>query len=188
MLLRQFLIIALSVLGASTIGRAQATSTGEGSNAVPSDSIVWVDYARGVETAKAENKPMLVFFYRDTCPYCRKLGETALKDTTLAEYLNANFIPIRVSTESRRVVALDSLQLTEAQLANDSWMIRGVPAMWLLEPNGCRIKKLVGLKACSEVLTSLKSVAEHTYGDCPNLPLAKPKVATPAPDSTNKTN
>jgi thioredoxin-related protein len=187
MFVRQLLIFAFSVLGLSVVARAQAAPVDGSKETVPSDSIVWVDYARGVETAKAENKPMLVFFYRDTCPYCRKLRETALTDTTLAEYLNANFIPIRVSTESRRLVVLDSLQLTEAQLANENWKIRGVPAMWLLEPNGCRVKKLVGLKACSEVLTSLKEIAEHTYGDCPDLPLAKPKVA-PAPDSTSKSN
>ncbi len=149
--------------------------------------INWIDYARGVQMAKAANKPMLVYFYRDSCPYCRKLKAGALTDSSLAVYLNSNFVPIRINTESQKMVTLDSIRLTESQLANENWMIRGVPAMWLLEPDGCRIKKMVGLQACGDVLSSLKQVVEHTYGDCPNLPLAKPRPAAKA-DTTTKTN
>jgi thioredoxin-related protein len=178
-------LVALLIF-AGSVNAQQPLATSNGLP-VTADIIKWSSYAEGVQKAKAEHKPMLVFFYRDTCPYCQKLKSGAFTDTSLADYLNSNFVPIHVNTESRRPVVLDTLKLTESQLANESWQIRGVPAMWLLEPDGCRIKKLVGLQACGSVLTSLHEVAEHTYGDCPNLPLAKPKVAA-KPDSTAKTN
>lgn len=186
MLICRALIRLLGGLLVSGIAFAGEVPTGaEIERSVP-DTIVWLDYASGMEIAKAENKPMLVFFYRDSCPYCRKLNQGAMTDTSLAVYLNENFVPIRVNTESRKLVTLDSLKITEAQLANENWQIRGVPAMWLLEPDGCRIKKLVGLKACGDVQVSLHEIAEHQYGDCPNLPLAKPKA--PPADSTKRAN
>lgn len=183
--MRQLIPVIIAIL--ALMAAVNAQSIPALSTADDPDTIVWLDYARGIETAKAENKPMLLYFYRDSCPYCQKLKQGALVDTALAGYLNKNFIPIRVNTESRRQVALDSLKITESQLANEKWLVRGVPAMWLLEPDGCRIKKLGGLKACGNVLVDLQQVVAKSYGDCPNLPLAPPKPVAAA-DSTKKTN
>ena len=182
----QKILLAIAAILVLIVNAAAQTATPTPSSETV-DSIVWLDYARGVATAKAENKPMLVFFYRDSCPYCQKLKHGALLDTTLSAYLNDNFIPIKVNTESRQPVILDSLKISEAQLANEKWLVRGVPCMWLLEPDGCRIKKLVGVKACSSVLNDLKVITAKSYGDCPNLPLAPPKPVAAA-DSTKKTN
>lgn len=179
MLIRLIVIWFLGAVLLPNIATAGETATAAEVESQIHDTIDWVDYANGTAVARAENKPMLVFFYRDSCPYCRKLNQGAMTDTALVQYLNEKFVPIRVNTESRKPVVLDSLQITEAQLANENWQIRGVPAMWLLEPDGCRIKKLVGLKACSDVLISLREVAEHLYGDCPDLPLAKPRTTSP---------
>ncbi|MGB5108053.1 MAG: thioredoxin fold domain-containing protein [Candidatus Zixiibacteriota bacterium] len=175
--MRRFVLVLIALSAFSAAAFAQDSP----------DTIVWLDYARGVETAKAENKPMLVYFYRDSCPYCRKLGHGALLDTTLAVYINENIIPIKVNTESRRPVAIDSLRITEFQLANDKWLVRGVPCMWLLEPDGCRVKKLVGVKQCSGVLANLQELTAKSYGDCPNLPLA-PQPRAVGADSTKKAN
>lgn len=175
-------VIAIALVLNPIAARAEVDSTAT----APRDSISWNDYTSGLILAASSDKPILLFFHRDSCPYCRKLIGGALTDSTLIRYINSNFIPISVNSESRHAVISDSRPMTEAQLAKE-WASTAVPAIWLLEPDGCRIKKLVGLKACTGMMTSLQEVRDKTYGECPNAPLVKPKIVT-QPDSVKKTN
>ena len=154
----------------------------------PADSVTWLDYQQGVAAAKQTGKPMLVFFYRNTCPFCQEVLSSTLKtDTSTIQYINANFVPIHVDIESKAPMTVDNVTTTEARFAYVNWSMSSVPCMWLLESNGCRIKKLRGMRACKKVLASLQEVHDHTYGDCPNAPLVDPKPApkiTPAAATT----
>lgn len=180
-----FVVTAVLLLAASPAALPAVDSLG----VVATDSIAWHDYTSGMALAARVDQPVLLFFYRDTCPYCRKLKAGALTDTSLIHYINANFIPIRVNTESQLAVISNAQPMTEAQLAAKVWRSTAVPAIWLLESDGCRIKKLVGLKACSNMLASLQEVHAKAYGECPNAPLVPPKVPPPAAvDSTARKN
>lgn len=51
-------------------------------------------YATASKTAKAENKPMLVFMNKPGCGSCAYMKENVFTDAAVVAYLNDNFISI----------------------------------------------------------------------------------------------
>jgi len=53
------------------------------------------DWTKALTEAQDENKPILVNFYTDACPACRKMDQTTFLDADLVEFLEANFINLK---------------------------------------------------------------------------------------------
>lgn len=61
-----------------------------------SSSINWLyDSQEALKQAQAENKPIMVNFYTDICPACRKLDQSAFSDKKATEFVNKNFICLK---------------------------------------------------------------------------------------------
>jgi len=63
------------------------------------DSITWHSYKEGMVLSKIEKKKVFLHFYADWCGFCRKMANTTFKDPALINYLNDNFMPVRVNTD-----------------------------------------------------------------------------------------
>ena len=63
------------------------------------DSINWRSYEEGMAVSKIEKKKVFLHFYADWCGFCRQMANTTFKDNALIDYLNENFMPIRVNTD-----------------------------------------------------------------------------------------
>lgn len=87
----------------------------------------WLDgangYARGMEQAQSTGKPMLVYFYTDWCPYCRKFENNLLPQPEVKKALE-NFIQIRINPEKGA---------REGRLA-DQYRVRGYPSVYFFNP------------------------------------------------------
>ena len=61
-----------------------------------SGPVKWQDsWSEALQQAQAQNKPILINFYTDVCPACRKLDRETYTDEELSGFLNANFINLR---------------------------------------------------------------------------------------------
>lgn len=61
-----------------------------------SSSINWLyDEQEALRQAQAENKPILVNFFTDICPACRKLDQGAFSDQKVTDFVNKNFICLK---------------------------------------------------------------------------------------------
>ncbi len=70
-----FLTSIISHLGANSL------------NLKPAD-----DYDKIIKVAQESQKNVLLFIYRDGCPWCRKLKENTFHDKKVIKYINDNFI------------------------------------------------------------------------------------------------
>ncbi|HEY9696930.1 MAG TPA: thioredoxin domain-containing protein [Trichocoleus sp.] len=78
----------------------------------PIDWWTWCDEA--LEKAKQENKPIFLSIGYSSCHWCTVMEGEAFSDPTIAEYMNANYVPIKVDREERP--DLDSIYMQALQL------------------------------------------------------------------------
>lgn len=72
----------------------------------------WCDQA--LEKARAENKPIFLSIGYSSCHWCTVMEGEAFSDPAVAEYMNANFLPIKVDREERP--DLDSIYMQALQM------------------------------------------------------------------------
>lgn len=78
----------------------------------PIDWWMWCDEA--LEKAKQENKPIFLSIGYSSCHWCTVMEGEAFSDPAIAEYMNANFVPVKVDREERP--DLDSIYMQALQL------------------------------------------------------------------------
>lgn len=108
---KQFFLIACFIFTWSVFGVSYA------------ESINWKSYDNGIAIAKHENKKIFLHFYADWCYYCKKMENETFKNNKIIEYLNKNFISIRLNADK------------EEKLVS-KYGYRGLPFNWFLAYNG----------------------------------------------------
>jgi uncharacterized protein len=78
----------------------------------PIDWWDWCDEA--LNKARQENKPIFLSIGYSSCHWCTVMEGEAFSDSTIAEYMNANFLPIKVDREERPDI--DSIYMQALQL------------------------------------------------------------------------
>jgi uncharacterized protein YyaL (SSP411 family) len=78
----------------------------------PIDWWPWCDEA--INTARQDNKPIFLSIGYSSCHWCTVMEGEAFTDLKIAEYMNANFIPIKVDREERPDI--DSIYMQALQL------------------------------------------------------------------------
>jgi uncharacterized protein len=74
----------------------------------------WPWCAEALATAQAENKPIFLSIGYSSCHWCTVMEGEAFSNPEIADYLNANFLPIKVDREERP--DLDSIYMQSLQL------------------------------------------------------------------------
>jgi len=59
-------------------------------------TVNWLnDRSEALSEAQSQNKPILINFYTDLCPACRKMDQNTFTDDDLGAFLNSNFICLK---------------------------------------------------------------------------------------------
>ncbi len=78
----------------------------------PIDWWPWSDAA--ITTARGQNKPIFLSIGYSSCHWCTVMEGEAFSDLAIAEYMNSNFLPIKVDREERP--DLDSIYMQALQM------------------------------------------------------------------------
>ncbi|HEY9634102.1 MAG TPA: thioredoxin domain-containing protein [Coleofasciculaceae cyanobacterium] len=85
----------------------------------PIDWWPWCDEA--LETARATNKPIFLSIGYSSCHWCTVMEGEAFSDSAIAEYMNANFIPIKVDREERPDIDSIYMQALQMMTGQGGW-------------------------------------------------------------------
>ncbi len=69
------------------------------------NEIQWQPYENGMKMIKDQNKKGFLHFYTDWCTYCKIMNKQTFVDAKVIDYLNDNFVSIRVNAEKQKDVA-----------------------------------------------------------------------------------
>jgi uncharacterized protein YyaL (SSP411 family) len=85
----------------------------------PIDWWYWCDEA--LETAKKEDKPIFLSIGYSSCHWCTVMEGEAFSDKAIANYLNANYLPIKVDREERPDIDSIYMQALQMMTGQGGW-------------------------------------------------------------------
>ena len=119
-------------------------------SADPTSIVAWQDYDAAQKMAQGQSRKFLLYFYTDWCGYCRKLEKETFSDKAVADYLNANFIPVRINSEKMPKVA-------------SRYGVSGVPDLRFVSAKGEDIARWPGYIEAPKLLPMLKYIHTDSY-------------------------
>ena len=115
-----------------------------------SGPIKWYSYDDGIIRAKDEKKSVFLNFYADWCGYCKMMDRGTFRNGPVVEYLNENFIPVKVNSDKQPKIA-------------SIYYVRGLPTFWFLNREGEKLTNLSGYVPPERLLPLLKFVHTESY-------------------------
>jgi thioredoxin-related protein len=115
-----------------------------------STEIQWQTYQNGIATAKSEGKKIFLHFYATWCGYCKIMDQKTFKDASVVQYLNENFIPIKVDADQQRELAMQ-------------YRVSGLPSNWFLQTDGEKIANRPGYISQEEMISFLQFIHTDSY-------------------------
>ena len=94
-----------------------------------------VPFEEVLSKAQKENKLIMLDGYTDWCGYCKKMDREVFADKETGDFLNANFINVKMNMEKGEGPAIAK-----------RYFIKGFPTFVVLEPNGQVRHRIVGYK------------------------------------------
>lgn len=123
-------------------------------SALADGSISWKkELSKGLEQAKAENKYVLADVYTDWCGWCKRLDATTFADPKFAEFLNKQFVAVKVNAE-------DKGEGTKAAAENN---VTGFPTALVYNSEGKVIGKVVGYRPAKSYQEALEDVVKKAH-------------------------
>lgn len=121
----------------------------------------FLDIREDVREAAADNKRVMLYFYQDGCPYCKKLLDTnfALRDTVERTRKFLDVVAINLWGD-REVTGFDGEFTTEKQFAADL-KVMFTPSMLFLDEQGEVVMRLNGYYPPHEFSAVLDYVGRH---------------------------
>jgi hypothetical protein len=117
----------------------------------------WIaSWDEGLELARATRKPVLVYLYHPTCPWCRELDTLTFRDADVQRRI-AEFVPVRLN------VLTASPELQERTRA-------GWPYIALIEADGRTIREMAGVYRLDDVRPEVACAEEDAAKASPARP------------------
>lgn len=133
-----FILLALILWGATT-------TSGNSANAIN-----WRSYKDVQEETDQEAKKFFLYFSSQSCGYCRLLESKTFKNEKVINYLNDNYRPVQISTDTERKLAAQ-------------FKITGVPDLRFLTHEGEPIARWPGFIEAKDLINLLKFVHTDSY-------------------------
>ena len=114
------------------------------------EKITWTNYEKGRAMAEKQGKKIFLYFHADWCTYCKKMELTTFKDKGVIDYINENYIAIRVDSDKEQKIA-------------SLFGVRGLPSTWFLKSDSGKLSSMPGYIDSNRLLTILKFINTESY-------------------------
>lgn len=158
-------LLPLSALAQKNAEKPKADQENESEQAPEAKptEINWVRYEVGLKLARESEKQMLLDFSTKRCGWCKKMDRETFKDARIINYINDNFVAVKVDGESNREFEIDGFFTSERRITKELYGVRGFPTFWFLESDGTKIGRQPGFQPATGFLTLLEYVSQRKY-------------------------
>ena len=106
-----------------------------------------ISYEQAIEMAKIENKRVFIDCYASWCAPCKKMLNTTFKDTRIGNFINYQFIVIKVNIEKEK----------DGKMLKNKFGINVYPTYLLINPDGTLYNRFVGGASVLDFADKLKN-------------------------------
>ena len=104
----------------------------------------FLEFPQDVKEAARDGKRLMLYFWQDGCPSCRRMKETTFADRAIVEETRRHFVPVALNVYGEREAQWsDGRTLREKELAREL-SIRGTPTLLFLDEKGAVVVRRVG--------------------------------------------
>ena len=108
--------------------------------------------AEGTAEARANGKPLLLFFTAAWCPSCRDLKDGVNADAGIARLLEERFVPVEVVDRTRE----DGANPPEVKKLVEAFRVTGLPTIVVFRPGGAAAARQPGYTTREEAFAFLR--------------------------------
>ena len=123
----------LAVAFCLAIGSLDAVATDGDEKETPEPN--WQRLDKALALAKDSGKHIVINFYTDWCPNCRRMNERTYRDEEVLKQIQQAFIPVKLNAESSSPLIIEGQAISEAQVAL-MFRVNSYPTTWFLSPEG----------------------------------------------------
>jgi thioredoxin-related protein len=171
-------LVALTVANAADqrpkAAPAQSKKTAEitkpAAKANPAGKINWVPYDSGTVDAKTTNKYRLVHITSKSCGYCRKMEADVFSDSSVINFINTQFVPVRVWADSDRELDINGYKISEKEFVRSDYPVTGYPTFFFVAPSGRTVTSFAGYRdipSLMHILDMVKKYKDTAKSDVP---------------------
>lgn len=123
------------------------------------------DWKTSLKEAAANNQPVLIDFYTDWCPPCKKLTKTTFVDPRMNEYFQKEkYVLVKINPEKDRE-------------AESKFKVYSYPTLVLFNGKGEEIDRILGYRTTAQLIEALDNLKKG-IGTLKDLLAKQEKVAT----------
>ena len=134
-------MFCMAIGAGATMGVPVATA-GEVNEKKPAEPD-WQRLDKALAMAKDSGKLIIVNFYTDWCPNCRRMNEKTYRDEAVLKHLSKSFISVKLNAESSRPLIIEGQTVTEYQVAL-MFRVGSYPTTWFLTSEGRPLLPVMG--------------------------------------------
>ena len=127
------------------------------------ETFSWLPYDQALAKSKIENIPTLIYFYAENCSWCRKLENETFTNEQVYQIMKNDFSLARVNSSSDSLLKNNGRSMTERQLSEQIYQVRGNPTVWFLDSKEERIAPLPGFAPAEDFIHILTYIKENHY-------------------------
>lgn len=129
----------------------------------PPPGYAFLGYDQGLARARAEGKPVFLYFGRYGCAWCDKTNKESFSNPDIRKRYTDHYVLVYVDAESGRRLRLpDGERITEAELGA-RFKAFATPLFVFLDPDGKEIVKIPGFKTVEDFRDYDRYVHEGHY-------------------------
>lgn len=141
-------------------------------SAVPvEDFLIYNDFDKGFELAKAMNKNVMILFSSESCIYCKQLKQNVLPADDVSNFIINNYIIIELRADQNKTGKFDVENAAYSESGKEYtyeelfylFGIRGVPATGFFDTEQQYLGTLPGFYNKDEYLKWLKFIQQKAY-------------------------